>query len=277
MISISDRLKRISANIEKGETMADIGTDHGFLPLYLYETGRCPRVIMTDISMYSLEKARENTKRYYEHTSTLFKENSDPSSGHGDHEDNIIFRVGDGISVLDNGEVDVVVMAGIGGNLICDILKDDPEKSRSFSKYVLQPRRHAGILRHFLLNNGFIITGENLVREGKFICEIIIARPADKTEITIGGPERFIMSDEMMMTAGKSIIWEVPFWYADPKEPLAEEYIRRKLDKEKMILRSKSDSIIADTEDTEYNIMYLEKLLVKQENAANRETGNEIP
>ena len=62
------------------------------------------------------------------------------------------------------------------------------------------------------------------------------------------------MSDEMMMTAGKSIIWEVPFWYADPKEPLAEEYIRRKLDREKMILRSKSDSKIADTEDTEYNI-----------------------
>ena len=270
MISISDRLKRIAANIEKGETMADIGTDHGFLPLYLYETGRCPRVIMTDISMYSLEKARENTRRYYEQTSTRFKEK-------GDHSDNIVFRVGDGISVLDNGEVDAVVMAGIGGNLICDILRDDPEKSRSFSKYVLQPRRHPGILRHFLLNNGFNITGESLVREGKFICEIITARPEDRTGITTGESERFTMTDEMMKAAGESIIWEVPFWHADSNEPLAGEYIRRKLDREKMILKSKADSKNADTQNTEYNIMYLEKLLVKQANTANRETGNEIP
>lgn len=270
MISISDRLKCIAANIEKGETMADIGTDHGFLPLYLYETGRCPRVIMTDISTYSLEKARENTRRYYEQTSTRFKKMSD-------HSDNILFRAGDGISVLGNGEVDAVVMAGIGGNLICDILRDDPEKSRSFSKFVLQPRRHPGILRHFLMNNGFIITGENLVREGKFICEIITARPEERTGITTGETERFAMTDEMMKAAGGSIIWEVPFWYADSNELLAGEYIRRKLEREKMILKSKADSKNSDTEDTEYNIMYLERLLVRQMNAVNRETGNEVP
>ena len=54
MIKLTPRLKTIAEEIEKGETMADIGTDHGFLPIYLWEAGLCPKVIMTDISRGSL-------------------------------------------------------------------------------------------------------------------------------------------------------------------------------------------------------------------------------
>ena len=60
MIKLTPRLKTIADEIEKGETMADIGTDHGFLPVYLWEAGICPKVIMADISSGSLSKAEQN-------------------------------------------------------------------------------------------------------------------------------------------------------------------------------------------------------------------------
>ena len=68
MINLSERLLAIAQEVGKGETVADIGTDHGFLPLYLWEKGISPKVIMTDISQGSLAKARENCSRWYPDT-----------------------------------------------------------------------------------------------------------------------------------------------------------------------------------------------------------------
>ncbi len=153
-MKLSDRLQLIADEINKGETMADIGTDHGFLPLYLLETGKCPHVVMADISAGSLKKAEDNCKAL-----------------HPEREYDL--RLGNGIDVLRHGEVDVVVIAGMGGLLIADILEWDLAKSRSIKRYILQPRNNVGRLRHWLTENGFVITKENLVREGKFICEIL--------------------------------------------------------------------------------------------------------
>lgn len=153
-MKLSDRLQLIADEINKGETMADIGTDHGFLPLYLMETGKCPHVVMADISAGSLKKAEDNCK-----------------SLHPEREYDL--RLGNGIDVLQDGEVDVVVLAGMGGLLIADILEWNLAKSRSIKRYILQPRNNVGRLRHWLAENGFIITKESLVREGKFICEIL--------------------------------------------------------------------------------------------------------
>lgn len=61
-MKLSERLQLIADEINKGETMADIGTDHGFLPLYLLETGKCPHVVMADISSGSLKKAEDNCR-----------------------------------------------------------------------------------------------------------------------------------------------------------------------------------------------------------------------
>ncbi len=67
-------------------------------------------------------------------------------------------RLGNGIDVLQDGEVDVVVIAGMGGLLIADILEWNLAKSRSIKRYILQPRNHVGRLRHWLADNGFLIT-----------------------------------------------------------------------------------------------------------------------
>jgi tRNA (adenine22-N1)-methyltransferase len=95
------------------------------------------------------------------------------------------FRVGDGISVLDRGEVDTIVIAGMGGMLIRDIMSADFELTCSFRKYILQPRKRQGHLRKWLLENGFTIIHEDLVEEGRFIPEIITAlspKAADDAE-----------------------------------------------------------------------------------------------
>lgn len=159
MVKLSPRLKRIAEEIEKGETMADIGTDHGFLPVYLIEEGISPSVILTDISPGSLEKGREDARMC---RGTL---------------EGMRFLLGDGISVLNPGEVDAVVIAGMGGLLMTSILGEDLERSRSFRKYILQPRNNAGRLRAWLRQNGFFIQKEQIVRERRHLCLIFTVTP----------------------------------------------------------------------------------------------------
>lgn len=201
-MKLSDRLQLIADEIHCGETMADIGTDHGFLPLYLLETKKCPKVIMADISSGSLAKAEENCKL---------------ANPEGEYE----LRLGNGIDILEDGEVDVVAIAGMGGNLIADILEWNLEKSRSIKRYILQPRRHVGKLRHWLYCNGFDIVKESLVEEGKFICEILTVE---------SGP----------VENGKCVGYGVEFDYPDSlleyKNPMTEAYLHRKLELENMIL-----------------------------------------
>ncbi len=165
MDKLSDRLQMIADNIKHGETMADIGTDHGFLPLYLLEQGISPRVIMTDISEPSLGKAVDGAEILSKNVPEI------------DIDERCDFRSGDGLTVIRAYEVDNVVIAGMGGLLMTEILGNDISKTLSFRRLILQPRNHSGQLRKWLASNGFSIVREQLVREGKFICEIITAQP----------------------------------------------------------------------------------------------------
>lgn len=152
---LSERLQAIADLIEYGETMADIGTDHGFLPVYLIKTGKCPYTIATDISQNSLKKA-ENL---------ILSEGilNDCSA-----------RVGNGLDPIGNAEVDDVVIAGMGGILMTEILSADLNKSRSFKKFILQPRSKLYYLRKWIRDNGFTIKEERIAKEGERFCEILL-------------------------------------------------------------------------------------------------------
>lgn len=158
MIKLSRRLQAIADMIDQGESIADIGTDHGFLPIMLRETGKSPHVILSDIKEGPLQKARENIKKY-----SIEKE--------------FDLRIGSGLSTLKQGEVDVIVIAGMGGLLISEILDADLKKSKSCKKLILQPRNGQEKLRAWLFEHGFMIENEVLIKEGKYICEIILAVP----------------------------------------------------------------------------------------------------
>ena len=131
MIKLSERLECIANRIDKGETVADIGTDHGYLPIYLWENKISPKVIMADISKGSLQKAKDNCKL------------SQPDF-------DFDCRLGDGLEVLKPHEVDTVVMAGMGALLIIEMLEWDIIKTRTYKKFILQPRNNLGELVKWL-------------------------------------------------------------------------------------------------------------------------------
>ncbi len=230
-MKLTPRLQKIAAEIKPGETMADIGTDHGFLPLFLWEQGISPQVIMADISKGSLDKAAENCR--------LLAPDTD-----------FDLRLGSGLAVLAPGEVDTVVMAGIGGNLICELLGKDLQKSWSFPKYILQPRRYIGRLRFWLYDNGFSITNEQLVREGKFICEVLTVIPKEVA-----------MTRQMN---AEDIEYEFPLSLVRFRNDLTAEYLQGKLRLEREILESmKMGSLTTPKalQKQEYRVYYLTTLL----------------
>ena len=231
MIKLSDRLKAIADEIEKGEAVADIGTDHGFLPVFLWESRISPKVIMTDISRGYLKKAEENCLNMYPKVS-------------------FDLRLGNGLGVIAPAEVDCVVIAGMGGILMTQILSEDEGKTHSFKKFVLQPRNNPGILRHWLYNNGFHISNEKQVREGKYICEIITALRGERAVIKSLEADR--------------IEYEYPHSLADFKGPLTHEYLSARLEAEKRILsgimKGKNPSS-KEIRSREYRIDYLERLI----------------
>lgn len=138
--------------------MADIGTDHGFLPMALWETGKCRRVILSDVNSGPLEKARENMAK----------------AGISMDMD---MRMGDGLDTIQPGEVTTIVIAGMGGVLMTEILGGDLKKTHTFRKIILQPRNGQDKLRFWLVNHGFRIEKERLVMEKGKICEILLVVP----------------------------------------------------------------------------------------------------
>lgn len=232
MNQLTDRLKAIALEINHGETMADIGTDHGFLPLFLWQTGISPKVILTDVSRGSLNKAIKNCERI---------------------QPGVVFdcRLGNGLEVLGEGEVDVVVIAGMGGILISEIMGRDIAKTGTMGRFVLQPRSAVGELRHWLFHNGFTIVAESLVREGKFICEILTVEP---------GPEK-VVDFALIREERNSIRWEVPEHYRGKDDDLTRDYLERKLKREEMIFAAMKNSKNTDKNQIEKNIAYLRSLL----------------
>jgi len=148
-LEISERLKRV-ASLVHYETMADIGTDHGYVPIYLFKQGKVKKAIACDINKGPLEKAKENIKSY------LAK-------------DVIETRLGGGLSPLALEEVASVVIAGMGGMLVLSILEENRELVDHVSELILSPQSDLEVVRRYLHSIGFCIEKEEMLFEdGKF-------------------------------------------------------------------------------------------------------------
>lgn len=229
--------------------MADVGTDHGFLPIYLVEKGISPKAVLADVSAFSLEKGKKNAYMTVENMQTL---------------DQLDFRVGDGLKVLESGEVDAIVIAGMGGKLIRDIMAADFKHTCSFNKFILQPRIGQGHLRKWLLEKGFSIVNEDLVVEGDYIPEIItVLSPDAKGDIAdING---FTMEEND--ATGDDVLWKIPPWIVKASGPVV-EFLGRNIDMEKEklenIKKAKKPNLMLEQKVQE-NIDYLENLLKEAE------------
>lgn len=238
MIKLSQRLQRMADLVIPGGVTADIGTDHGHLPVWLYENEICPGVIMSDISPDSLAKAKAAAGAYQ------FGEA-------------LSFRIGDGLAVLSPAEADTVVIAGMGGKLIRDILAKDPAHTASFRRFVLQPRTASGSLRKWLLENGFAFVHDDVVKEGNFIPEIITVEP-DRGQADLAADSR----GKLCELEENDIRLRVPSWILSGDGPV-EDFLQRKLQQERRILEQIRGAKVRNAADETRllkNIAYLQML-----------------
>ncbi len=161
-IKLSNRLAAVAKMVIPGKMTADIGTDHGYLPVYLVVNGIVPAVIATDRARIPLQSAEQLV-------SLLSLEKK------------IDLRLGDGLSVLHPGEVSTVCISGIGGVTIRSILEAEPEVLSRLERLVLQPQRGAAGLRHWLSEHGWRIIHEDIAYDDGFYYEIITAQPGVMT------------------------------------------------------------------------------------------------
>lgn len=150
MQKLSKRLQAAADFVTPGNRVADVGTDHGHLPIYLIQCGRCPHAVAMDIRSGPLQRADEHIK----------------AAG---LTDSIQTRLSDGMKKLMPGEADSVVIAGMGGLTVIQILEASPDLVQDVRELILSPQSDAAKVRRFLREHDLLIDRENLVLEdGKF-------------------------------------------------------------------------------------------------------------
>ncbi len=205
---LTPRLMAIAEAVLPEKPMADIGTDHGYLPVELVRSGKIPNAIAADINAMPLEKAKGCIRE-------------------AGVEDRIETRLGSGLSVLKPGEVSTIVMAGMGGYLIRDLLAAEKEIAEKAECLILQPMNNGAILRHYLEEHGFKIIDERIAKEAPRVYEIIVAV---KGQMTITDP----------------LDYEIGYQARMCRHPLFKDLIELKLEKEHKILMSTEGKTTAE-------------------------------
>ncbi len=208
-MELSKRLNFIINNIEKTSVLADIGTDHGYIPLYATRNGLCDKAIAIDINKDPLDKARLNAIL----------------EGAGDE---LEFRLGDGFTPLKKDEVEVAIIAGMGGNLIRDILEESIDKVSSLNYLILVPAQNPEVLREYLYNNDYEIICEDLCEEEGIYYELFKVRKKDGESMALD-----------------SIYYEVSPKLLMQKHPLIKDYLNSKIDNYKRILSFITESTVS--------------------------------
>ncbi len=155
-MELSKRLGAVAMLVQECDSLADIGTDHGYIPIYLLEHKKIQKAVAMDINKGPLERAREHVEE----------------SG---LQEKISLRLSNGADKLAVGEVQAVVIAGMGGPLMVNIIESKLEVFRALDFFVLQPQSEIEQVRHFLQEQGFVITKENMVfEEGKYYSMMLV-------------------------------------------------------------------------------------------------------
>ena len=149
-MELSKRLYAVAGLVTEGASVADIGTDHGYIPIYLIKEGIASKVIALDVKKGPLERARMHI------------------IGYG-LKDRIKTRLSDGLQEVKPGEVDTMIAAGMGGGLVIRILQEGRKVADQLSALILQPQSEIEKVRKYLNQSGFRITEEKMVEEtGKY-------------------------------------------------------------------------------------------------------------
>ncbi len=162
---ISKRLEAAASFSRRGAYIADIGTDHAYLPIYLYTSGRTQGGVATDINLGPVERARLNIK------------------GYGINEIKVIQT--DGLNGIEQYDPKDIFVLGMGGELIVNIISSAKWLCSGNRRLILQPMTHPEILRAWLAENGFSVLDECLVKEEKIYQIICAEYTGEHTEMSV--------------------------------------------------------------------------------------------
>lgn len=199
-IKITSRLAGVAELVINGEPVADIGSDHALLACYLVAGGHCPWAICGELRDGPYQRTLQAVRMY-------------------GLESLIRVRQGNGLEVLACGEVSTVVLAGMGGNTIIDILSTSPGKTQSFNRLVLQPMNALAEVRRLASVNGWRIESETVVRDGDYYVNLVL-NPQYKQDYTLS---------EAQLRWGPLLMQNI-------KEPIVRDYYNFQLDKLNQII-----------------------------------------
>lgn len=193
-MKLSKRLQTIADFVKKNLVVADIGTDHAHIPIYLIENNIIDKAYACDINKGPLEKAKKNIENF-------------------GVSENIVLRLSNGLDKMSNKEADTIIIAGMGGELIIDIL----ERGKSFfdkkNTFILSPHTKTDEVRDYLLRKGFEILKEDMcIDEGKFY-----------TVMEVRYTENKLMYSEAELLYGKFLI--------ENKHPTLLEFLKKEEEK----------------------------------------------
>ena len=221
-LELTPRLKKIADLIPAGSTIADIGTDHAYLPAYCVLNDICPKAFAMDVNEGPLKSA----------------ENTVVTNGVSDK---IELRLSDGIAKLEPGEADVIVIAGMGGLLIESILKAHPHVLREGTMLILQPMLAQKELREYLYSSDNAVTDEYLAVEGDKVYNIIVARAGCRNTPT-----------EADIVVGRNVKANSPEWFTTYTDKL-ERVLNKIIDGNRK--SSNPDTEIIDRSEKELEII----------------------
>lgn len=177
---LTPRLRAAADFVPANTVIADIGTDHANLPVYLLKTGRIKKAIAVDVHEGPYRIAQRTVKRY-------------------GMESKIDVRLGNGLTVLQPGEADVAVFAGMGGQLINSLLQNSPQVTASLNGLILQPQLASEKVRRYIYDIGWHIKDETLAKEQHHIYQLIYAVPGVQN-----------MPDELALKVGPVLLVKRP-------------------------------------------------------------------
>lgn len=205
-MELSKRLSWIIEKVNNVDTIMDVGTDHGYIPIYLIKNNMAKKIIASDINKEPLKKAKINAAL-------------DGVS------DKIDLRLGGGLRPLKNKEAQAVIIAGMGGNLIRDILENDLDKVKNLDYLILQPAQNPEVLREYLYKNDYEILDEDICLDENKYYELLKVK--------------FKKGDYISL---ENIFYEISPFMLNKKLPLLKSYIESKIEKNKKVIEFITDN-----------------------------------
>jgi tRNA (adenine22-N1)-methyltransferase len=188
--------------IPQCDTLCDIGTDHALIPAYALLNKRCRRAIATDMRKGPLVQAKQTLKAY-------------------NLQSIMDLRLGNGLEAISMDEADVIVIAGMGGVLITELMGNQLDKAKKAKRIILQPMYAQEVVRPFLWQHGFTVIDEALTREGKKLYQVL----AVVYDETASAP---CMKDHLYEVIGEGLI--------NNRDPLLEDWLCDRIKKQRKIV-----------------------------------------